>query len=224
MNPVMWRNLLGQSFYQIVILLVLLFVGPSMDNYCYPTDDVNQPCFQGKISEEPMYWTEDYYNNPDYSSITLAENAPTPRLYLFTMVFQSFVFMQIFNQVNARKLGEREFNVFKGFFNNCWFLLITLIEVGMQMFIVEYGGQFVQCAPLDTEQNIICLIIGAFSLIWGFVLKFVPARWFERLSINQEPMTDEEVDKSVNATLRKSFTQSARKLNTASGPLNTKNN
>lgn len=86
-----------------------------------------------------------------YPSITLEEDANTPRIYLFTMVFQTFVFMQIFNQINARKLGEREFNVFKGFFNNPYFLIMTLIEAAMQMFIVEYGGMFVQCAPLGTN-------------------------------------------------------------------------
>lgn len=210
-NSVMWRNLLGQSFYQISVLLVLLFVGPNTSYYCYPTAD---GCYEGHISEEPFYWTSDYHAK--YPTITLSyanDDTPTPRLYLFTMVFQSFVFMQIFNQINARKLGEREFNVFSGFFNNIYFLIMTLIEVGMQMFIVEYGGMFVQCAPLNTDQNIFCICIGAFSLIWGLILKFVPARWFDRLSITEEPMTEEEVDKSVNANLRKSFTLSARKMN-----------
>lgn len=33
--------------------------------------------------------------------------------------------MQLFNQINARKLGDREFNVFKIFFNNGLFLAIV---------------------------------------------------------------------------------------------------
>ena len=32
--------------------------------------------------------------------------------------------------------------------------------------------------PLSTEQNLMCAGIGAFSLLWGLILKFVPARWF----------------------------------------------
>lgn len=35
--------------------------------------------------------------------------------------------MQLFNQINARKLGSREFNVFAGFFNNGLFLFIAAI-------------------------------------------------------------------------------------------------
>ena len=36
----------------------------------------------------------------------------TQKIIHFTLVFQIFVFMQVFNQINARKLGEKEFNVF----------------------------------------------------------------------------------------------------------------
>ena len=39
----------------------------------------------------------------------------------FTFIFQSFVFMQVFNQINARKLFEGEFNVFEGIFKNKMF-------------------------------------------------------------------------------------------------------
>jgi len=38
-NAVMWRNLLGQSLYQIVVLLLILFIGPHMDWYCWPNPD-----------------------------------------------------------------------------------------------------------------------------------------------------------------------------------------
>jgi P-type Ca2+ transporter type 2B len=48
--------------------------------------------------------------------------------------------MQIFNEINARKLGEKEYNVFHGFFNNLLFLFIVLSTIGIQMLMVEYGG------------------------------------------------------------------------------------
>jgi Ca2+ transporting ATPase len=51
----------------------------------------------------------------------------TEKAHLYTIVFQAFVFMTLFNQINARKLGSRDFNVFAGFFNNWLFLLITVI-------------------------------------------------------------------------------------------------
>jgi Ca2+ transporting ATPase len=42
-------------------------------------------------------------------------------------VFQVFVFMQIFNQINARKLKEDERNVFSGMLKNRWFNIIMVV-------------------------------------------------------------------------------------------------
>lgn len=48
---------------------------------------------------------------------------------LYTIVFQAFVFMQVFNQINCRKLGG-ELNVFAEFFNNWLFIgIITFTFV-----------------------------------------------------------------------------------------------
>jgi Ca2+ transporting ATPase len=55
--------------------------------------------------------------------------APTNKTYLYTVVFQVFVFMQIFNLINARKLGSDTYNVFEGFFDNWMFLMIFGISI-----------------------------------------------------------------------------------------------
>ena len=70
-----------------------------------------------------------------------------------TLTFNCFVFMQIFNQLNCRRL-DRHYNVLEGFFRNYWFIGIFLISesqqaggiavdsavVGGQCIIVELGG------------------------------------------------------------------------------------
>jgi len=66
--------------------------------------------------------------------------ATSYKLQLYTMIFNTFVFMQVFNEINSRKLGEHEYNVFVGFFNNPLFLLIMLFTIVVQMAMVEYGG------------------------------------------------------------------------------------
>ena len=52
------------------------------------------------------------------------------------MIFNTFVFMQVFNEINARKLGEKEYNVFKGFFNNWLFLSILIFTIVIQIVMV----------------------------------------------------------------------------------------
>ena len=44
----------------------------------------------------------------------------------YTLIFNTFVFMQVFNEINSRKLGAKEYNVFEGFLNNPMFLAIVI--------------------------------------------------------------------------------------------------
>lgn len=56
------------------------------------------------------------------------------------MFFNVFVLLQVFNEINARKLKSTELNVFKNFFNNPLFLVILVVTVAIQMLCVEFGG------------------------------------------------------------------------------------
>ena len=105
---------------------------------------------------------------------------------MYTLIFHSFVFMQVFNEINSRKLGEKEYNVFVGFFNNWLFITIIIFTIAVQCLLVQYGGVPVRAKPLTWEQHLICIGIGAFSLIWALVVKAVmPARWFDRLHMKE---------------------------------------
>jgi len=102
-------------------------------------------------------------------------NPKMPSLYLH---FQTFVFMQVFNQINAKKIELGELNIFKGIFNNMLFVWITLLTFIIQMGMVEYGGKFVKAYPLKTNENLVCLIIGAMELLVGVLIKFLPLSLF----------------------------------------------
>lgn len=117
--------------------------------------------------------------------------------------------MQLFNQINARKLGDKDYNIFAGFFNNWLFLFITVLTFVVQCLMVEFAGRFATVVPLTYEQNGICLAIGAGSLIWGLVIKLImPPKMFKCLAISQKPMTEEEERGSFVSSMRKSYRQS----------------
>lgn len=46
-----------------------------------------------------------------------------------SIFFNAFVFMQVFNEINSRKLKSTELNVFKNFFNNCIFFVIIITTI-----------------------------------------------------------------------------------------------
>ena len=73
----------------------------------------------------------------------------TEQTKLFTFVFNTFVFMQIFNQLNARLLEVGEFNMFGGIMKNPLFLGIVIVTVVVQLLMVEFGGRMVKAWPLN---------------------------------------------------------------------------
>jgi P-type Ca2+ transporter type 2B len=69
----MWVNMLGHAFYQVTVVLTLLFAGPAW------------------FDLEPGHEVEESGENSVH----------------YTLIFNTFVWMQLFNEVNSRKLkGE----------------------------------------------------------------------------------------------------------------------
>jgi magnesium-transporting ATPase (P-type) len=58
-----------------------------------------------------------------------------------TIFFNTFVFLQIFNELNSRKVNG-EWNIFEKFFDNWIFTYVLLASLGMQLLMVEVFGTF----------------------------------------------------------------------------------
>jgi Ca2+ transporting ATPase len=101
-TPVMWRNIMGQAIFQATVLVIFLFFGKSLFSLEYADD-------------APFYYTD----------ATTGDLLYTQKVEHYTIIFNTFVFMQVFNEINSRKLGAKEYNIFSGFFNN--FLFIGII-------------------------------------------------------------------------------------------------
>ena len=104
----------------------------------------------------------------------------------FTIFFNAFVFMQVFNEINCRKLKSSEWNVFKGFFNNSLFLFIIVVTILGQLAIVHFGGAPLNCSQLTLEEHLYCLAIGAGCLVFNFLVKAVPATVCSGLKVGEE--------------------------------------
>ena len=89
----MLKQILGQSAYQIVVILIFHFLGSRILGY----------------------------HHSDDSSIQKHNDAVVQ-----TLVFNAFVFAQITNSLNCRRL-DRKLNVFEGMLQNWYFLAITFI-------------------------------------------------------------------------------------------------
>ncbi|XP_053562697.1 plasma membrane calcium-transporting ATPase 4 isoform X3 [Bombina bombina] len=109
----------------------------------------------------------------------------------YTIVFNTFVMMQLFNEINARKIhGER--NVFDNIYRNPIFCAVVLGTFGAQIIIVEFGGKPFSCSGLSLSQWFWCIFIGLGELLWGQLICSVPT---SRLKFLKEaghgPMKDD---------------------------------
>lgn len=99
-----------------------------------------------------------------------------------TLVFNAFVFAQIFNSVNSRRL-DRKLNIFEGIPNNWYFMIITLIEIAVQVVIVFIGGTAFQVTRIGGREWGISLALGFVSIPLGALIRLLPNGPFERLFI-----------------------------------------
>jgi len=92
-----------------------------------------------------------------------------------TIIFNTFVFCQIFNEFNARSIGD-EVDVFKGLHKNGTFLAIIAFTVATQYALVQYAGDFVRTERLGAEEWKHCMLLAALSLPLGGLMRLLPAQ------------------------------------------------
>jgi Ca2+-transporting ATPase len=129
----MWKMIIGQAIYQLVVTFILFFAGKSIFSY---------------HSEHEMK-------------------------QLPTLVFNVFVWMQIFNALNNRRLDNR-FNVFEGITHNWFFIVILLIMIGGQTMIIFVGGVAFRVERLNGAQWGYSIVLGFLSLPVGMIVRLIP--------------------------------------------------
>ncbi|KAK2998111.1 hypothetical protein RJ639_026650 [Escallonia herrerae] len=129
---IMWRNIIGQSIYQLAVLGVLTFDGKRLFKL----------------------------NGSDSTDV------------LNTFIFNTFVFCQVFNEINSRDMEK--INIFCGIFSSWIFMIVMVSTFTFQVVIIELLGNFADTVPLSWELWLASVSIGAVSLLVGVVLKCIP--------------------------------------------------
>ncbi|XP_029818381.1 LOW QUALITY PROTEIN: plasma membrane calcium-transporting ATPase 4 [Manacus vitellinus] len=139
-----------------------------------------------------------------FFDIDSGRNAPlhSPPTEHYTIVFNTFVMMQLFNEINARKIhGER--NVFESIYRNPIFCTVVLGTFAAQIVIVEFGGKPFSCSGLTLSQWFWCIFIGVGELLWGQLICTVPTSHLKFLKeaghgITKEEIPEEELPEDVD--------------------------
>ncbi|WOK96014.1 putative calcium-transporting ATPase 5, plasma membrane-type [Canna indica] len=131
-TKVMWRNIIGQSLYQLIVLGLLIFDGKKLLRF----------------------------EDPDSDAI------------LNTFIFNTFVFCQVFNEINSREMEK--INVLEGVFSNWIFVAVLTSTIAFQIIIVEFLGAFASTVPLSWHLWLLSIVIGSISMIVAVIIKFIP--------------------------------------------------
>ncbi|PSR97410.1 hypothetical protein BD289DRAFT_503666 [Coniella lustricola] len=141
-STTMWKMIIGQAIYQLVITFLIYFGGVSV----LPGPD--------NMSDDQIQ----------------------------TLVFNTFVWMQIFNQWNNRRL-DNQFNIFEGLFKNWFFIGISSIMCGGQVIIIFFGGKAFNILG-DPQTGLMwgtAILLGFLSIPIGVVIRLIPDSLLERM-------------------------------------------
>lgn len=172
--PIMWRSIYSQVLYQVLVMMFLLYLGPIMFGIEY-----------------------NLLNTPFYTTLN-DQSVPTYRLQHLTLLFQTFVMMNLFNQINCRKIGSKDdlqLNVFEAIHHNWWFLIVLLSELNLQFFMVSNQAFeiFFMTTPLTLWMHFTAIMFGFGSLLVAVAFKHTPFEWTERLPKIEEKESENSV-------------------------------
>ncbi|XP_059642567.1 calcium-transporting ATPase 2, plasma membrane-type [Cornus florida] len=131
-SNVMWRNILGQSLYQFMVIWFLQTKGKALFGLDGPGSD----------------------------------------LILNTLIFNTFVFCQVFNEISSREMEK--IDVFEGILDNYVFVGVLSCTVFFQIIIIEYLGTFASTTPLTLIQWFFSVFIGFLGMPIAAALKKIP--------------------------------------------------
>ena len=95
---------------------------------------------------------------------------PTNKCRAFTMLFNIFIWMHIFNLINCRHLSENGLVPYKALFTNNLFLFILGGIVTFHLLIIEYGGVLARTSGLSKKQHSLSILVGASTLVANYFI------------------------------------------------------
>ena len=116
----MWKNITGMIIYISSVMFIMFWFNEDFWGLTYGMED-------GMFSR----------------------GEPTNKCRAFTMLFNIFIWMHIFNLINCRDIRDKKFNPFRGIFRNKLFLFVLAGTISFQYVMVEYGGVVARTSGLS---------------------------------------------------------------------------
>ena len=166
-----WRQILGIAAWDLIVMFLLMLFGRMIAGL--PEYDRSTPL----VCPSPP--SSASVGSAAHTAYELQLNECLSKRRHLTYVFNTFVFLQIFNFINCRKVGARDLNVFEAPLHNTYFLVVFVGTAAAQVLMCEMSilQGLTATVSLSRSEWGACAAVGATPLLIGFILKLTPLAW-----------------------------------------------
>lgn len=162
LTSAMYRQIFGISLFMIAIMMVIMYAGKSIFelNYFAATQTIDKDIFGfGKAKMEH-----------------------------FTLIWNTFVFLQVFNLINCRDVTSSGRNGFSGLHRNLMTIFIILLIIGVQFLscFTFLGRIFFEAAHTGAREWMVCVVAASSVLMANALIKFIPESIFAKAQLNEK--------------------------------------
>jgi magnesium-transporting ATPase (P-type) len=204
----MWSFILIHGSYQCLIVLLMFFL--AHDWFQIVEDEqVCEPAIVGALNVTKN--ADGSYAHPvtrwcvDRCKSVGGIIASTDTMYCQqglthgTVMFNTFIWFQIFNVFNARKIYG-EMNPFEGLFDRSRTMVFVFgVVLLFQTIAVEFFHEFMSVKPLRWQYWLICIAFGAFELVLGVFVRALPIQDYVPDVAAEKTARERERTKSAQA-------------------------
>lgn len=183
--------LAGGSESSVITAVQLLWINLIMDTFAALALATDPP--RPELLETPPDHPDDSLVNYEMTRMIIAQSSlqisvmlafyftgyPGDARYQRSFLFNTFVFLQLFNEFNCRIVDDRSLNIFAGLSSNRFFAGILVSTVAVQILLIFFGGELFSTQPLKPVHWLLSVSIGAASLPLGLLVRLLP-KWGKR--------------------------------------------
>lgn len=201
-----YRAIYGNAIWMIVIMCIVIFGRDAVFGLTYNTH-VQTTCSDADCYDACVHT----------SSVTDADGVTTEimdcridaesKVEHLTLVWNTFVFLQIWNLLNAKQVNPKKLNPFANLLFDNWFIVVVaLLLAGWQyLSCFAWIGVIFEAGTVDATLDFsVCVAFGATVLASAVGLKYMPERYARKLK-----MLDEDSALGADNALMKAYDKQA---------------
>ena len=179
MTPSMYRSIFGIGLYMIAMMMIIMYCGKSMIGYVY----VN--------ATQAIEDTDAGHDKMEH----------------FTLIFNCFIFLQVFNLINCRDVSATKMHGFHALHKNftTWLVLLIIIAVQVLACFTWLGRPIFETRKCDGRGWFITVVMASSVILVNMLLKLIPESWISKM-----PEINEDEAVGRDSFLTKTFNEQSK--------------